>query len=139
MPIRIPRVESLRAGLTAPGDGFAIARWLEHVESDLAPEVTLADGRGIVYRVGNLRYVAGWPDAALLDRLMRTIAVEAGLAVLDMPADVRVRRAGDLTFAFNYGPEAADLSGIRADPPLIGALDCPAAEVAVWRGDQSDF
>ncbi|WP_231731208.1 MULTISPECIES: beta-galactosidase [Sphingomonas] len=133
IPISIPRVESLREGLVEAGDGFAITRWFEHVESALAPEIALSDGRGIVYRSGAMRYLAGWPDAALLHRLIVTMAGEAGLAVADLPRDVRLRRAGELTFAFNYGPEVIDLAELTDRPLVIGEALLPPAGVAAWR------
>ncbi|MBA3880431.1 MAG: beta-galactosidase [Sphingobium sp.] len=133
IPISIPRVESLREGLVEAGDGFAIMRWFEHVESALAPEIALSDGRGIVYRSGAMRYLAGWPDAALLHRLIVAMAGEAGLAVTDLPRDVRLRRAGDITFAFNYGPEVIDLAELTDRPLVIGEALLPPAGVAAWR------
>ncbi len=132
IPILIPRVESLREGLTEQGDGFEITRWFEHVETALAPDIALSDGRGIVYRAGGLRYLAGWPDAALLERLLREMAAEGGLSVTALPRDIRIRRAGDVTFAFNYGPEAFDLTALTNGPPIIGDALLPPAGVAAW-------
>ncbi len=133
LPITIPRVESLREGLFEQGDGFAISRWLEHVESSLEPEITLEQGRGIVYRHGAVRYLAAWPDTALLARLMENMAQEAKLAVHSLPSDLRIRRAGDVTFAFNYGTEPIDLRAIVQARPLIGNLDLEPAGIAAWR------
>lgn len=134
LPITVTRAESLREGLSAPGDGFAISRWVEHVESMQAPEICLSDGRGIVYRAGQLRYLAGWPDAALLARLFAQMAGEAGVPVMQLPSDIRLRSAGALCFAFNYGPEAVDLSGLIGGATLvIGEPLCPPAGVSAWR------
>lgn len=132
--VKITRVESLRPGLTEPGGGFAISRWIEQAESDLVPEERLSDGRGIVYAQGTLRYVAGWPDAALLARLLARMADEAGVATLALPRDVRLRRAGPLVFAFNYGPETVDLAAIIGGDIVLGERHCPPAGVTVWRG-----
>ena len=137
LPLKVVRVESLREGLEAAGDGFAISRWLEQVETALAPEIALADGRGIVFRHGCLRYLAGWPDAALLDRLVATMAAEARLPITPLGDDVRLRRAGDRLFAFNYGPDPVDLAALLPalgqTAPLIGTHLCPPAGVAMWR------
>ncbi len=133
MPITIPRVESLREGLVEQGDGFTISRWFEHVETDLAPEEQLIDGRGVVYASGPFRYLAAWPDEALLARLLRRMAGEAGLVTVDLPADLRLRRAGDVTFSFNYGPDIIDLEGICDRKLLIGDSALPPAGVAAWR------
>lgn len=133
MPLVIPRVESLREGLTEAGDGFAIARWFEHVDTALEPDIALKDGRGIVYRSASLRYLAGWPDAALLDRVFAAMAAEGGLPVKVLPRDIRIRRAGDVSFAFNYGPDAIDLAGLTDGPLIIGDPILPPGAVAAWR------
>jgi beta-galactosidase len=132
MPIKVTRVESLRDGVAEAGGGFAIARWLEHVETAIAPDISLSDGRGIVFASGTLRYLAAWPDAALLKRLFRAMAEEAGLETADLPDGVRLRRAGDLSFAFNY---AANPRAVPQPPTafLIGGESLPSAGVAVWR------
>lgn len=133
LPITIPRVESLRDGLIEQGDGFALARWFEHVETALEPEERINDGRGVVYAKDHVRYMAAWPDALLLDRVLRRMAGEAGLGITDMPPDLRLRRAGDVTFAFNYGPEPIDLTPITDRPLIIGIPTLPLAGVAAWR------
>ena len=110
-----------------------MARWFEHVESCLTPEITLKDGRGIVYRHKQLRYLAGWPDDALLADVLGRMAAEAGLATVTLPPGVRLRRAGDISFAFNYGSEPADISGIAAPSLIIGTHLLPPAGVAAWQ------
>lgn len=132
LPIRIARVESLRPGLDAPGDGFTVTRWLEHVETALPAEEVLADGRGIVFASGALRYLAGWPDAALLARTLKRMADKAGLATIDLPCDVRMRRTGKLTFLFNYSQETIDLTEVTGEHIVIGERHCPAAGVVAW-------
>jgi beta-galactosidase len=137
LPIRVVRVESLRDGMSIAGAGFEVTRWTEHVESKIVPEIETSDGRGVVYAQGNLRYVAAWPDANLLARLFVVMAQEGGIAVTPLPADLRLRAAGDHRFAFNYGLDTIDLADV-----LVGAEDCtylvgsrvlPPAGVAVWR------
>jgi beta-galactosidase len=115
IPIKITRVESSR---TEP-------RWREEVEGDLP-------GDNGVYRSGNRRYLSRWPDAAQLDTLFAMMALEGGIPVLPLPADLRIRRAGNLTFAFNYGPESVGLPPGDHDL-IIGATVLPPAGVAVWR------
>ena len=132
LPLKVVRVESLPPGLAEPGAGFAITRWLEQVDSALPAEAALADGRGIVFAAGALRYLAAWPDAALLDRLLRRMAGEAGLLLTPLPADLRLRRAEQWCFAFNYGPEPVALAPLGLGAPLIGSDPLPPAGVACW-------
>lgn len=133
LPIKVVRVESLRDGVAPEGEGFAVHRWLETVESEGAPEIALKGGRGIVYRNGAVRYLAAWPDAALLDKIFGDMAAEAGLKIERLPEGVRLRRAGDTRFAFNYGAEVAELPVEPSAGFLLGSKALPPAGVAVWR------
>ncbi len=133
IPMTIPRVESLREGLIEHGNGFTITRWFEHVETDLVAEEVLSDGRGVVYANGSLRYLAGWPDEALLTRLFTRMATEVSIETVALPADLRLRRAGNMTFAFNYGPDPIDLGAITDSPLIIGEPILPPAGVCAWR------
>lgn len=133
LPIKIARVESLRPGWSEPGEGFEIRHWLEHIESDLEAEEHLCDGKGIVYRKENLRYVCGWPERRLLRRLIKRMAQEAGIETWKLPGDVRIRQAGDVCFAFNYAPEAVALPPCAGREYILGGEEIPAAGVSVWR------
>ncbi|MBA4081666.1 MAG: beta-galactosidase, partial [Erythrobacter sp.] len=62
--------------------------------------------RGVVYRHGPIRYCAIWPDRALLRLLVERMAGEAGVALLDLPEGIRVRRSASHVFTFNYAAQA---------------------------------
>ncbi|MDQ3079066.1 MAG: beta-galactosidase [Pseudomonadota bacterium] len=136
IPLRVPRVESLRPGIVLDVDGGTIERWVETVETALVPEIVASNGDGILFRRDQIRYLAGWADAALLDRIMCKMAKEAGLATVEVPRDVRVRRHGALHFAFNYGAEPVtlgyDVIAHGADI-LVGRRALGPADLAVWR------
>jgi beta-galactosidase len=116
LPIKVTRVEALRG---TPG------QWLEHLETELAEE---APG---VFRHGHLRYVARNLDAAALDRLFAPIVAEAGLDGVPMPEGLRVRRAGGLTFVFNYAAGVADVPVGLIGEYLIGGARLEPADVAI--------
>ena len=107
-------------------------RWRETV--DAGPGVTECDG---VYRKANVRYLSRWPDAAHLAALFAEMAYDAGLVTTDLPADLRIRRAGDLIFAFNYGPDALELTApfprAASFDYIVGGPRLAPAAVAVWR------
>ncbi len=134
MPVKITRVESLRNGWAEPGDGFEIRHWLEHMETDMTPEVTLNNGRGIVYRNGAVRYIAGWPDDALLARLISMMAHDSDTAITPLPEGVRYRRSGQYCFAFNYSTNPAQLS-VGAKQFVLGSAQIEPAGVTVWIED----
>ena len=138
IPLTVTHVESFPADHREAGtfnDGAVAGRiWLEHVETALAPLAARADGGGLLYRNGKALYLTTVPDHAFLAAIMSTMLAEAGVARAPVDADIRLRRRGDLVFAFNYGPEPRDVSAIagRADFVLGAALIEPAG-VAAWR------
>lgn len=113
LPLTVTRVESLRDGVAELAEGWAVTRWREDVTSDLVPELADHAGRGVLYRNGNIRYLATWPDRALLRLLIERMAGETGLPLIDLPEGIRVRRSATHAFTFNYAAEpvfAAHLS-----------------------------
>jgi len=133
LPLKVTRSESLRAGHAEPGEGFILTRWFDHVETALPAEDRLADGRGVVFAHGQARYVATWPGADLLDQLIVRLAGEAGIATIVLPAGVRLRRAGGVTFAFNYGAQAASVAVPDDARILVGSALLAPAGVVIWR------
>ena len=136
MPLRVTRVESLRPGWEEAGD-FGISKWLEHVETELAPLARTASGLGFWYRHGKFQYLGAWPSADLIDAVVTTAADAAGLPLLKLPDDVRIRRRGEIMFAINYGPETIDLSSclpaVTTADFILGGCLLPPAGVAAWR------
>ena len=136
MPLRVTRAESLRPGWEEAGD-FGISKWLEHIETELVPLARTASGLGFWYRHGKFQYLGAWPSADLIDAVVTTAAEAAGLPLLKLPDDIRIRRRGEIMFAINYGPETIDLSSClpavaTADFIVGGCLLAPAG-VAAWR------
>ncbi|MDJ0643618.1 MAG: beta-galactosidase [Erythrobacter sp.] len=132
IPVTVTRVESLRDGEIEAGDGWSISRWREDVTSDLDPEFALSDGRGVVYRQGNVRYCAAWPDRKLLDLMVMRIADEAGMDITPLPDGLRLRRTASHIFAFNYRSEPADTAPLGLGEPLVGDSTIAPAGFAVW-------
>jgi beta-galactosidase len=132
LPLTITRVESLRDGVAEAGDGFALSRWFEHVETALPAEDRLTDGRGVVFAHAQRRYVATWPEPALLDRVVTRLAAEAAIAVVVLPQGIRLRRAGQVNFAFNYSSKSVALPAPAGTQFVIGSAALDAAGLAVW-------
>lgn len=136
-PWRVTHVESLRPGFREPAGGYAVTRWLEHIDSrGAAVHATTDAGAPIWLSAARTHYLATWPCPRLLDDALRTLAKTTGLEPLDLPPDVRLRRRGDLMVALNYGPEPVDLAahvpGAGGFAYRIGAATLPPAGVAVW-------
>lgn len=134
MPIKITRVESLRDGLVEHGENVELRDWLEHVESVIPPELVLNDGRGVLFRQGRYRYLAGVVDASALRRIFIVMASEVGLPVQELPEGLRLRRKGSVVTAFNHTTAKIDISAIAPSGArfLIGGEMLGPAGVAAW-------
>ncbi|MFM8517508.1 MAG: beta-galactosidase, partial [Nevskiaceae bacterium] len=135
LPLRVTRVESLREGLMEAGEGFNLRFWFEHIETELPAEWRLHDGRGVLYRHRSLRYLAGVLDESSLRKLISIVATEAGLSVKLLPDGLRLRRLGDMQFAFNYSAHAVSIRGVLPEQAtcIVGGVELKPAGVAVWR------
>jgi beta-galactosidase len=129
IPLKVTRVESLRPGVEWHGDNVTVRHWFEHVETTLLPRAVLVDGRGIWFSHGSVHYIACWPNAALLARVIG----ELGLPLRPLPEGIRTRRAGNHLFAFNYATTPAPFDPGHDWARLIGREILPAAGVGVWR------
>lgn len=109
LPVKVTRVESLRPGTTREcrwgNKTYAIGTWSEMLEA--APEVetvaVLASGTPAIARKDARYYVGVWPTRELcldlVSEALRLAKVEANV----LHEDVRLRRRGGITFAFNFG------------------------------------
>ncbi len=119
---RIIEVSSMRPGvtvaITAAISGHA-ERWREAAETQAEALASFTDGAPALIANDHYLYLACWPDAGALRSLMALLCQKAGLSTIELPAEVRLRRRGDLVLAFNYGetPWPAPFGG----EPLIGA------------------
>ncbi|MDY7096937.1 MAG: beta-galactosidase [Pseudomonadota bacterium] len=130
--LTITRVESLRDGISVPAATGSISRWREDIESEQDAEIKGEDGSGIVYRTGNLRYCSGWADAALIGDLVGRMAKEAGVALMDLPEGLRIRRTQDHVFAFNYSGKPIDAAALGLGDPVVGSARLAPAAYCVW-------
>lgn len=134
LPLRVVEVSSLRPGIVNSVTGAVAGhaeRWIEHIETDLAPLSRFEDGRPALVAANRRLYVGFWPDPVLLAGIIRHAVEQAGLAALDLPEAVRLRRLGDLVFAFNYGvePWTAPFGGT----PVLGSNPVAARSASAWR------
>jgi beta-galactosidase len=130
IPLKVTRVQSLRPGIVdAEGK---IDGWIEHVETALTPEREAA-GHGVLWRHGRVRYLSSSPQAGLLRALLADVVANAGLSPLPLPEGVRLRRAGDLVFVFNYSAEPRQISLPADGTMIIGSTELPSAGLCVWR------
>ena len=89
------------------------------------------DGGAALIANGRHSYLGFWPDVELLGTLIAKLARQAGLKTVLLPGHVRLRRRGDLVFAFNYGPKVWDLPAKAK--PLLGTKKLAPHSVAIWK------
>ena len=137
IPLVVGRVESLRPGHVEQAGPYKVRRWLEHIQTDLVAEAYTASGHGIWYHTDKVDYLACWPEAELLDAVLRRRCEALGLAPLSLPDGLRLRQRGTFMFAINYEAEPVDLGdhilGADSLDYVIGGPNLPAAGVAAWR------
>lgn len=133
-PLRVIEVSSIRPGVKKPVTGEitgAAERWVEHIETEAQLLAHFDDGRPALVAEGRRHYLGLWPDPAALASLMSLMTSKAGLETLSLPEGVRLRRRGDLVFAFNYG-----LAPWRApfpETPILGQAEVAPRGYSVWR------
>lgn len=132
--MRIHQVASLRPGLSDPVSGLVSGkaiRWREYVETGATVLARFENGDAALIGSRNYHYLACWPDEALLVASIEALAKKAALPVWHLPAHIRLRKRGPLTFAFNYGPDSWDCpAGVTL---VHGTRKLEAQCVAVWR------
>ena len=138
LPIKIARVESLRPGLARTvqwgNQQFSCDTWLEHVDADERVEVLarFADGRAALSRRAGRHYLACWPSKDLIDATLKHLSNQANIPSTPLPADLRVRRRGSLTFAFNFGAEAQRAPVASGAKFVIGGESIAPHDLAAW-------
>jgi beta-galactosidase len=125
--ISVTRVESLPPNVARPVRGGGnIRHWMESVTSDALKVIETTDGTGVLFQHQNLRYLAGWPDATLWDRITDMLAADAGIELFNLPEGLRLRDTAEHTFAFNYDIQAREWNG--AVIPPAGVIWWPKQE-----------
>ncbi|MFY9657906.1 MAG: beta-galactosidase [Methylocystis sp.] len=135
----VHRAESLRPGArigVAGVENGAFLGWRENVAAGEGAEVLLRcdDGAPALTRRDRFHYLAGLPNDSLRAAILRRLAIEAGLDVLDLPEHIRLRDKGPMRYVFNYGESDFDLSAILGEAQLLlGERQLPPCGVALFR------
>ena len=110
-------VESLPPSDTIPlEDGGAFVHWFEHLEGSAPVLRRTASGHPAIMGGAHLRYLAGWPDDATFEAIVRALCAEAGVPTHTLPEGLRLRDTATHRFAFNYAPHMVVWDGIEIPP-----------------------
>lgn len=133
--VKVAEASSLRPGVCLPVYGGSakgeVTRWTELLETELAADLTHADGSAAMVTGGRFSYLGAWAEPDLLRQILQTIFARVGVETINLPDHIRLRKRGNLTFAFNYGP---DEWVIPAGDGIfkIGASIVPPFDIACW-------
>ena len=111
---KVTHVETFAKGHERDWHGGGTAQfWLEHCELGAGVEVleTLEDGTPTLFKQNELHYLAAWPDAVVLQRLLKSQLAELNIEVYELPEGVRRRVSKEKQILFNYNPFAVDVDG----------------------------
>ncbi len=132
--VRVVEVSSMRPSLSIAVTGEVAGKavkWAEHVETSANVLARFENGTPAMIAKDKRHYLACWPDEALLRSVIALTCKEAGLLRTELPTHIRMRTRGDVTFAFNYGPERFELDAGKKY--LLGSASLDAYDVAAWR------
>jgi beta-galactosidase len=138
VPIKVVAVETLRPDCNGTidykGERHESGRWRETIEaSECEVLARYEDDAPAAVRSGRSIFLATLTDDAFLKSLFVDLCAEAGVSITPLPPTLRLRRRGDLTFAFNLAGESARAPAPEGANYIIGGADIEPYGVAVWR------
>jgi len=108
----VARVESLPPDVPVPLEaGGNLLHWREKIEGAADVVERATDGWPALLRAGGIHYLAGWPEDAVLDRMLVALCKAQGIGVEVLPEGLRRRDSDTHRFWFNYNPFAVDWDG----------------------------
>ncbi len=141
--LKVTRVETLPPMIQMTTENkAAIVDWRERIEADYAAQDAFEDGWGFHYRQGQYHYINACPQQPTLLKLFTERLQEAGIAHIDLGRGLRIAQRGQLTMAFNYGPDITELSdevlahfGFNPNQGfLLGQKTLHVSDIGAWSG-----
>ncbi len=139
LPMQVLEVETLRPTLTPAlsiGDTRGVAlHWREHVRANdgTTVDAQFDDTWPAILTHGRVRYVAGWLSHGLHRAVLQQAAKQAGIETQWLAEGLRMRRRGDLTFAFNFGPEQVQAPAPVNATYVLGHSQLKTGDVCAWK------
>lgn len=135
-PFGMLRVESLppemEEHITWRERSYPVRRWREELGAQEAGGAHFEDGTPAVGRLGNIRYLAFWPDPAFLTDWLEELAHEAGLQTTRLAPGIRLRQRGKYTFCFNYSTLAQPVPAPADATFVLGGATVEPRSLCVW-------
>jgi beta-galactosidase len=117
--VKVIRVEGLADSTPiAVKGGGNVVKWRDKIETKANILMESHDGWPVLVRHQRFFYLAALLDDEALRTVIRRLVQFAGLKSIILPEGVRTRRAGDVTFIFNYGLDEHDLESLGFKRPF---------------------
>ncbi|MGA7779454.1 MAG: beta-galactosidase [Paraburkholderia sp.] len=138
LDVRVAQSESLRPSLRpavsfdgVQGQGRS---WRDHVEPGHGVDViaSFEDGVPALVGAGRVRMVSACFDEALHKAVLARSLRDAGIETLTLPEGGRLRRLGNVCFAFNYGDNTWHVPAPEGAQFVLGSREVGPADVAAW-------
>jgi beta-galactosidase len=136
LPLRVVAVDSMRRGAARVfrygGESFAATRWFETLETGLEPRIRCDDGAGLWYSHDAHHYLNAHLPVEFLAVVISEILAQRQHSTTTLPEGLRLRRRGDLCFAFNFAAEPRRFEPQGAER-VCGAPELAQGDYAIWK------
>lgn len=102
-----------------PDDGIAwqnggrFLHWFEHLEGTAEIFAKTQSGQPAIMGKPKVRYLAGWPDDATFDQIIRSLCEEHGIEITELREGLRIRDTETHRFIFNYANHPLTWNGTQ--------------------------
>ncbi len=90
--------------------------WFEHLEGSAPVHLRTKAGQPAIMGGDHIRYLAGWPDDATFDTIIRDLCDALDLPRHSLPQGLRIRETDTHRFVFNYAPKAQQWNNVSIPP-----------------------
>jgi beta-galactosidase len=139
LPVKVTRVESLRPGLTREyrwkNRTYVCGTWAERIEVAGGANVqgNSHDGEPVIVDHSGRYYVGVWPSRELASDVVSHALEEAGISATRLEEDVRIRRRGGITFAFNFGIDSRPAPAPAGAHYVLGGQTISPRNLSAWK------
>jgi len=132
--VRVNQVSSLRPNISHRVTGQVkgkAKKWREYLKTEAKVLGHFANGDAAFTARGQHHYLACLPDERLLASVISHVCRAAAIKTRKLPDHIRLRRRGDLVFAFNYGNKS--WRAPKLGKLILGSETVPPQGIAIWK------
>jgi beta-galactosidase len=137
--VKVTRVESLRPGVTRDcrwkNRTYACGVWSERMELSTGANVqgNSSEGEPVIVESKGRYYIGVWPTRELASDVVSHVLEEAGISATRLEEDVRIRRRGGITFAFNFGIDSCPTPAPAGAHYVLGGQTISPRNLSAWK------